>query len=36
MGLVMVMGKEYNSAKLVGLGAGGTKMAGAMPTYLSW
>ena len=36
MGLVMVMGKKYDSFKSVGLGVGGMKMAGAMPTYLSW
>jgi hypothetical protein len=36
VGSVMVMGKKYNSAESVGLGVGGIKMAGAMPTYLSW
>ena len=36
VGSVMVTGKKYNSAELVGLGVGGMKMAGAMPTYLSW
>ena len=36
MGSVMVTGKKYDSAKSVGLGDGGMKMAGAMPTYLSW
>ena len=36
MGSVMVMGKEYDSSESVGLGFGGIKMAGAMPTYLSW
>ena len=35
-GSVMVTGKKYDSAKSVGLGVGGMKMAGAMPTYLSW
>ena len=35
-GLVTVMGKQYDLAKLVGLGVGGMKMAGAMPTYLLW
>ena len=35
-GSVTVMGKKYDSAKLVGLGVGGMKMAGAMLTYLSW
>ena len=33
---VMVTGKKYNSAESVGLGVGGMKMAGAMPTYLLW
>ena len=32
---VMVMGKKYDLAESVGLGFGGIKMAGAMPTYLS-
>ena len=36
VGSVMVTGKKYNLAKSVGLGVGGMKMAGAMPTYLSW
>ena len=36
MGSAMVTGKKYDSAKSVGLGVGGMKMAGAMPTYLSW
>ena len=36
IGSVVVMGKEYNSSELVGLGVGGMKMAGAMPTYLLW
>jgi hypothetical protein len=36
VGSVTVMGKKYNSAKLVGLGVGGIKMAGAIPTYLLW
>jgi hypothetical protein len=36
VGSVMVMGKKYDSAKSVGLGVGGMKMAGAMLTYLSW
>ena len=36
MGSVTVMGKKYDSAKSVGLGVGGMKMARAMPTYLSW
>ena len=36
VGSVMVTGKKYNSAKSVRLGVGGMKMAGAMPTYLSW
>ena len=36
VGSVMVMGKKYDSAELVGLGVGGMKMAGAMLTYLSW
>jgi hypothetical protein len=31
---VMVMGKKYDSAESVGLGVGGMKIAGAMPTYL--
>ena len=35
-GSVMVTGKKYDSAELVGLGVGGMKMAGAMLTYLSW
>jgi hypothetical protein len=35
-GSVMITGKEYNSAESVGLGVEGMKMAGAMPTYLSW
>ena len=35
VGSAVVMGKKYDSAKLVGLGVGGMKMAGAMPTYLS-
>ena len=35
-GSVMVMGKKYDSAESVGLGVGGMKMAGAMPTYLLW
>jgi hypothetical protein len=34
MGSAVVVGKEYDSSKLVGLGVGGMKMAGAMPTYL--
>ena len=36
VGLAVVMGKEYDSSESVGLGVGGMKMAGAMPTYLSW
>jgi hypothetical protein len=36
VGSVMVMGKKYDSAELVGLGVGGMKMAGAMLAYLSW
>jgi hypothetical protein len=36
VGSVMVRGKKYNSAESVGLGVGGMKMAGAIPTYLSW
>ena len=36
VGSVVVMGKEYDSSKPVGLGVGGMKMARAMPTYLSW
>jgi hypothetical protein len=36
MGSAVVMGKEYGSSKSVGLGVGGMKMAGAMPTYLLW
>ena len=36
VGSVMVRGKKYDSFELVGLGVGGMKMAGAMPTYLSW
>ena len=36
MGSVVVMGKEYDSSESVGLEVGGIKMAGAMPTYLSW
>ena len=35
VGSVTVTGKKYNSAESVGLGVGGMKMAGAMPTYLS-
>jgi hypothetical protein len=35
VGSVTVMGKKYDSAKSVGLGVGGMKMVGAMPTYLS-
>ena len=34
VGSAMVTGKKYNSAKSVGLGVGGMKMAGAMLTYL--
>ena len=34
VGLVMVTGKKYDSDESVGLGVGGMKMAGAMPTYL--
>jgi hypothetical protein len=34
VGSVVVMGKEYDSSEPVGLGVGGIKMAGAMPTYL--
>ena len=33
---VTVTGKKYDSAESVGLGVGGMKMAGAMPTYLLW
>ena len=33
---VMTTGKKYDSSESVGLGVGGMKMAGAMPTYLSW
>ena len=36
VGSAVVMGKEYDSSESVGLGVGGMKMAGAMPTYLSW
>ena len=36
MGSAVVMGKKYDSSESVGLGDGGIKMAGAMPTYLSW
>ena len=36
MGSVMVTGKKYDLAESVGLGVGGMKMAGAMPTYLLW
>ena len=36
VGSATVMGKEYDSSESVGLGSGGMKMAGAMPTYLSW
>ena len=36
VGSVVMIGKEYDSSELVGLGFGGMKMAGAMPTYLSW
>ena len=36
IGSAVVMGKEYDSSELVGLGVGGMKMAGAMLTYLSW
>ena len=36
VGSAAVMGKEYDSSELAGLGVGGMKMAGAMPTYLSW
>jgi hypothetical protein len=38
VGSAVVMGKEYNSSEPVGLGVGvgGIKMAGAMPTYLLW
>ena len=36
MGSVTVTGKKYDSAESVGLGVGGMKMAGAMPTYLLW
>ena len=36
MGSVTVTGKKYDSAESVGLGVGGIKMAGAMPTYLLW
>ena len=36
VGSAVVMGKEYDSSELVGLGVGGMKMAGTMPTYLSW
>jgi hypothetical protein len=36
VGSVMVTGKKYDLAKLVGLGVGGMKMAGVMPTYLLW
>jgi hypothetical protein len=36
VGSVTVTGKKYDSTELVGLGVGGMKMAGAMPTYLSW
>ena len=36
VGSATVRGKKYNSFELVGLGVGGMKMAGTMPTYLSW
>ena len=36
VGSAAMMGKEYDSSKSVGLGVGGMKMAGAMPTYLLW
>ena len=36
MGSAVVMGKEYDSSKSVGLGLGEIKMAEAMLTYLSW
>jgi hypothetical protein len=36
VGSVMVTRKKYDSAKSVGLGVGGMKMAGAMLTYLLW
>ena len=36
VGSVMVTGKKYDSAESVRLGVRGMKMAGAMPTYLSW
>ena len=36
VGSVVVMGKKYDSSKLVGLGEGGIKMAGGMLTYLLW
>ena len=36
VGSAVVMGKEYNSSESVGLGVGGMKMAGVMPTYLLW
>ena len=36
VGSVTAMGKEYDSAKSVGLGVRGIKMVGAMPTYLLW
>ena len=36
VGSVMVRGNKYDSFKSVGLGVRGMKMAGAMPTYLSW
>ena len=36
VGSVTVTGKKYDSAESVGLGVGGMKMAGAMPTYLLW
>ena len=36
VGSVTVTRKKYNSAKSVGLGVGGMKMAEAMLTYLLW
>ena len=36
VGSAVLMGKECDSSELVRLGLGGIKMAGAMPTYLSW